>query len=663
MKKQLILFVLCFCVSFSFSQDREIYLQSFVKSDTIQLRWAASSPDLFIRGLNEGYSISRTNTATDEKFEFEILPFSDRKKTLLTSTDTITAFTASFIEEYISHSAVNEDQKQAPYFMLNLSASTNRAIANVLGVYWEDLNAGKNTFTYTIQFAGSADIADKVEVNTKQKSKNEACSKLIGTSRIDLKEVYLIWEAKTLNKAYGGYWLLKSEDGKNFKRLNSTPLYYLTSQYEPNKTIIDFIDTAVTEGETYYYKVTPINHFAELGEDSNIAEVFIQRRLNGICNIDTVRSTKRTRIIVGKYRTDIPEDKISAYVLLRGDNIDSPFKVIAKIKSNANNFEFTYQANLLSGDRHYFKVAAISADGDTALSFPYYHFSLDQEPPEKPTAFKGEINENGIANLSWSAPADNDIQGYRIFRANSLKEEFIEVTKRLSPELSYQDTLRLDNLTSEVYYKIRTVDLNFNNSKSTTPILVMKPDTIAPVPCVIKKYKVEPKGIYLEWVNSQSTDLAGQYLVRKGVSKVDTLLNFQTEFEQILDTTCQIGGKYEYQILTVDRSNNKSFSAPLSVTYETGYRAAPINFSGVVNREGKVITLAWGLNSVEPIYSIQIYRAKNEGKFKLHYTIREDVTTYEDLKLSPNNVYHYKVKVVYQSGKSSKMSGAVEIVY
>ncbi|NOQ73893.1 MAG: hypothetical protein GQ574_17935 [Crocinitomix sp.] len=663
MKKRLLLFILCFCGSFSFSQDKEIYLQYFVKPDTVQLRWAATSPNLFIRGLNEGYLITRTNAETSEKTEFEILPFSDRKKSLLESTDTITAFTASFIEEFLSNKAANEAQRQSPYFMFSLSASTNRSIANVLGVYWEDLNAGNNTFTYTIQFAGSTSIADKMTINAKQKSKNIPCSELIGTSRVDLKEAYLIWEAKSLNKAYGGYWLLKSEDGKNFKRLNTTPLYYFTSQYEPYKTIIDFIDTAVTEGETYYYKVAPINHFAEQGELSNVAEVYIQRRLNGICNIDTVRSNNLTRLIVGKYRTEVSADEISAYVLLRGDKIDSTFKVIDKIKSTSNSFEFAYETNLLSGDRHYFKVAAISPDADTVLSFPYYHFSLDQEPPKKPTAFNCEINEKGIAHLSWTAPADKDIQGYRIFRANSLKEEFIEVTKRLSPELTYQDTLRLDNLTSEVYYRIRTVDLNYNNSKSTAAILVMKPDTIAPVPCVIKKYKVEPKGIYLEWANSQSTDLAGQYLLRKGASKLDTLLKFQTEQDQILDTTCQIGGKYEYQILTVDRSNNQSFSAPLSVTYETGFRAAPTNLSGDVNRETKVISLAWNLNATEPIYSIQIYRAKNEGKFKLLQTIREDVTTYEDLKLSPNNVYHYKVKVTYQSGKSSKMSEAVEVVY
>ena len=33
--------------------------------------------------------------------------------------------------------------------------------------------------------------------------KNPDCSELIGSSRIDLKEVYLEWEAKELNDFYG----------------------------------------------------------------------------------------------------------------------------------------------------------------------------------------------------------------------------------------------------------------------------------------------------------------------------------------------------------------------------------------------------------------------------------------------------------------------------
>src|SRR5690606_23115086 len=129
-----------------------------------------------------------------------------------------------------------------------------------------------------IRFIGDSKFADKIEVDAEILSVNPKCSELNGSSRIDLKEVYLAWEGKSMNAFYGGYWIMKSENGSDFYRLNSTPVFFLTSQYEPNKIIVDFVDTAVTEGMTYYYQITPINHFAELGPSSNKVEVYIQKR-------------------------------------------------------------------------------------------------------------------------------------------------------------------------------------------------------------------------------------------------------------------------------------------------------------------------------------------------------------------------------------------------
>ena len=93
---------------------------------------------------------------------------------------------------------------------------------------------------------------------------------------------------------------------------------------------------------------------------------------------------------------------------IRGGN-DSTYTEIEKVSGDSKKFEFNYTADLLSGDRHYFKVAAISEDGDSAYSYPYYHFSLDQEPPGVPTNLEGIIDSNGVARLTWVAPEDKDL--------------------------------------------------------------------------------------------------------------------------------------------------------------------------------------------------------------------------------------------------------------
>jgi hypothetical protein len=657
--------LLLFCVStrVGFSQTKAIYLQYFVKKDTLQLRWAPTNADLFIEGLQKGYEIKRTDLSNNVSQIFTILPFNARKAGLMTSSDTSVLFMTSFVDEFIERKFEVAEQKQAPYFMLNLAASTSRGIANVSGLYFEDVSVTPGSYSYEIRLTGATDFVDKIEVNTAVLSVNPECSALVGSSRIDLKEAYLTWEAKRMNKDYGGYWLLKSQDGKNFIPINTTPLYFLTSQYEPNKTKMDFVDTAVAEGKTYYYKLQPINHFADWGPASEITEVYIQKRLNGLCVIDTVRADELTRVISGHYTSKTTTDEIGAYILYRADKMDGEYKALKRVTTAANEFLFVYEGNLLSGDRHYFKVVAFSADGDSAVSYPYYYFSLDQEPPAVPSDLAGVISEKGVAKLSWKSPPDTDLQGYRVFRANSLKEEFVEVTKRIEPGLVFYDTLALNNLTSEIYYRIRAVDVNFNNSELTAPILLLKPDTIAPVASIFTGYELKPAGVVLVWANSQSEDLTYQAILRADGKQVDTLFVFKNEVTTWVDTSCRLGATYTYSILCKDKTGNKSFSELLPITYELGYRETATNLVGVVNRKDKKIVLTWDLPSATEIYSVAIYKAKNNGSFSLCKTLLEDFTGFEDTDLSPNNTYTYRIKVLYKSGHSSKMSAVVEVVY
>lgn len=566
----------------------------------------------------------------------------------------------SYVKDYVEEGTRSGAGSAMNFAILTLSSSTYASVAEICGVSWVDLGVdGK--FKYQVKITGTSNASESVEINTKKLSKNPACSELKGSSRLDLKEVYLKWEAKELNDWYGGYYILKSEDNKSFKRLNSTPLFHFTSELEKEKTVIDYVDTAVVEGETYYYKVEPINHFADVGIQSNVVEVYIQKRLEGNCIIEDVKSEKLVRIIEGRYEAK-PDEQVREYVFMRSDKVDSGYVVLDQVKTSELAFEFQYEANKLTGDRHYFKVAAVSPDGDSAYSYPYYHFTLDQEPPGVPNNFKGEIDSLGIANLTWLPPADDDIRGYRIFRTNTLREEFIEVTKNLVKSTSFKDSLSLNNLTSEVYYCIRTVDLNHNNSPYSEPILLLKPDTIPPVAPLIRTYEVKEEGVLLTWNNSPSDDVEHQYLIRTLEFITDTLLVFKREARSYLDTTCRMGVNYAYRLIAADEALNAAVSNPVNVVYELGYRPAPKGIKGEVNREGKYISLSWK-TIMEPIYAIQIYRAKNDGEFRLYKTIRENSSEYQDVGLSINNVYHYKIKVMYKSGKSSKMSDAISVVY
>jgi len=85
--------------------------------------------------------------------------------------------------------------------------------------------------------------------------------------------------------------------------------------------------------------------------------------------------------------------------------------------------------------------------------------------------------------------------------------------------------------------------------------------------------------------------------------------------------------------------------------------------SSSVNRESKSITLIWEQDNSE-VYSYKIYRAKNDSKYRLYKTLKvPEINEFVDKALYINNVYHYKVKVVYKSGINSKFSKEIDVTY
>lgn len=656
----------------SFSQDK-VVAKSFVKKDTIIIRFGPSTPALLKKGLVKGYKIERFETNIDNL---------DSKKVVIIppSIEIIDKYEEGNIKQqqvyamitgYLDSKDLDKKSEQFIFAMLLLSSSVDADYMNGLGLVYKDFSYdSKKKYVYRVSINDEGNTSDSavISVNPKDIDKNVNFESLEFEARIKREEVYLKWNASELDGNYSGYWIEKSLDSKNFTPLNKTPYQFFKSQYEQDKTHADFLDTAVVEGETYYYRIRGINHFAEKGGYSNIVKVYVRKSLKGEVRIDSVYADKFDRIVSGKYLSFETKDdnQLSKFIILKSDSMAFGYDVIDVPNSKTNSeFEFIVPSPLETGDRFYYKVAAISVDNDTVISFHTYFFTLDQKPPETPTGLKGTIDEKGVVSLEWNENPDNDIRGYRVFWANSLKEEFVESTTHFVEGTIYSDTLALDNLTSEIYYSIRAVDLNYNNSKQCEPVKLTKPDTIPPVACVIKKYKVSINGVYLKWNNSSSIDVESNILLRENYEThvVDTLLSWSDTTSYHQDTTGTVGTTYIYTIQTADEKPNMSHTEPIFVNYETGIRAPVQNLKSEVDREEKHIKLTWEQDNSN-VYSYKIYRSKNDGNFILFTTLTKvELNEFIDSQLNMNNTYHYKIKVVFKSGVNSSFSNVIDVTY
>lgn len=637
------------------AQD-DILVRSFYQKDSVYLKWLPQSFNTFKLGLKHGYKIERKSNEGTVKLG-TILPFNERK------TDIANQDLVALVNELL---VAEEDEAIQVYNSLLIGSGPRRALAELLGLYFVDIDFKTNQqYTYEITVL-TTNLKGEWSMSTQKMDEFQNLTELEGVSKRKLKEVYLKWNGSELIKDYSAYIILKSTDSSYFESINPTPWVYFVNPEFPDKDYLEYVDTNVIEGDTYWYKIQGINHFGLKGDFSNTIKIKVPISLYGINIIDTILVNEYERKILGYYRgKDKEVNEISHFNLLRSDSLKGPYEIVGRCENLKGQFNFSYQSNMHSGDRNYFLVHAIGKDGDTVSSYAKYFFTYDQIPPETPTGLMGEVNDSGVVSLTWDKAKELDIQGYRVYRSNALHEEFVEVTKNFALN-GFKDTLALDNLTSQVFYKIRAVDKNYNNSPLTEAIELTKPDTIAPVSGIITKYKNVSQGINLVWVNSNSEDVKINYLTRKAMKTgvVDTIYSWSNTDTSLVDSLIPSPGDYYYSILTVDNSNNEAYSKPLQLSFEPGHRSTELGLSGAVDRESRQILLQWKPQE-EEVYAVYIYRAKGkEGDFKLIDTVFEvQDSKYSDSDVSINNDYRYKIRIMFSTGHSSKMSEEVYLVF
>jgi hypothetical protein len=661
MNRILLTILITACAVFSQAQTKPMSVVSKVEKQSgktiIKLKWFAGDFDAFKQLVSEGSTVERVEISADQ--DPKTANFDGAIKTVFTPTKTrldkldanleSTIQLQSVLEPFLSASVPpNDESKSFAFALAILDCSISKEAGEVVGCTFTDESVEKGkTYAYRVRVKNAPDGFISVqtnEVTSYPKIENV-------TLTLDRKNtVEMRWQARN-TKAFGyGFQLEKSLDApKAGNYLTKTPYVPVRSTDEKADKDDSFRDEKLTEGRTHFYRVVGLNYFGDAVLFSEWQKIYIPNHVHAEIYIDTTYAKDQTRVIVGGAFGDGKPMNINRYELHQSTKKDADYTLVESKAYSDSVFKFTVPM-LKTGDQFYYKVLAISKDNDTVASLPSYVFTLDQEPPAKPTLLKGEIDSNGVVRLSWQAPSDKDLQGYRIYRANDKREEFTERNKELSLATTLIDTVRLDNLTSEVYYCVKAVDLNYNNSPFSDTILVLKPDTIAPVPAMLSMPVVKDSIMVLSWVNSPSVDIKLNFLIREQGTIIDTLKQWSDQTISFEDNRLIAGTAYNYRIVTADKSRNTSHSEPRKVYYEPGYRKAITEAKALFNTVTKAVDLTWVLPQGE-VFSFQIYKSLNGGKFYLVKTIENSsCVTYTDKDVQSGVQYAYKVKYVLQSG-------------
>jgi hypothetical protein len=652
--------ILLFISLFAFNGlAQDLVVVSKVTKDSIAIKWLPNNYAQ-LELITSGATISRA--ISDKPTNFQLVNFTNAKTwqiaptkeriDLLGSSEQDEKFKA--LVEPILDGTTDKEQQNFAMLTATVENMVNPNFQVVLGNILIDTDFDKKaTYVYKIEIK---DVPTSyIYVDTYQETFYSEISDF-DLSLDRKKTVSVQWNSNAVQKEALGFLIEHSMDKKREgSYLSELPHIPFKTQFEAKDKKANVIDNPEA-GHFHFYRVHGLDPFGHSSLLSEWKSIYVPLLINAHVQIDTIiaKSTER-EIKVSAALLD-KKANIKTWELLRSEQKDSGYGVI-ETKSYSDSIASFSVNGKSSGDHFYYKIQAINKD-DTVSSLPYYFFTLDQVPPVPPTELNGTVDSTGIVQLNWTASLDDDIQGYKVFRGNQKREEFTEQTTRLSTELIFIDTLALDNLTSEVYYFVQAVDLNFNVSAQSDTVLLLKPDTIPPMAAAIHRVKMVDTSLVISWANSDSEDLEKTILIRNHSDTIP-LKSGQAEYT---DFDLVPARHYTYQLLTEDKSENQSYSQEIGQYYETGYRKPMRGFKVAVDRDEKLISLVWNTPQDE-VFSYQIFRSKNDGKLGLIKTITDPKELqYIDKQLSIGTKYTYSIKYVNMEGIHS-LPANQEIIY
>jgi hypothetical protein len=651
----------------------EIMVIARVQKDRILLRWAVSDAVAWKKLNTHGYQLERYTITRDGKTvanpEKVVLGKAIRPEALETweklieDNDNAAIVAQAIYGESFDvtggdklQSIVNLSEEAEQRFTFALfTADKDFEVAKKAGLGFEDKTVHKNEkYVYRVSSkVPETELAIKyggVFVGPKE---YEALPKPMDfTAHFTDNSTMLSWNFKLLAHAYGSYFVERSSDKKNYERITKKP-YTSMNQENSNNNRIFYIDS-IANNQPYSYRIQGISAFGELGPYSDVVSGKGKSILKYVPHL-TVKEFKDDTTV--NLTWEFPEegnDEISGFELNRSDTEGDKYLTVVKNIAPKNR---SVVYNKLSST-NYFTITAIGKQGSKRTSFPMLVQPVDSIPPAKPMNLKGVIDSLGVVKISWDPNKEKDLMGYRIYRGNTDGEEFSQLTVSPAIPNSYQDKVIVKNLNSKVYYKIIAVDYHYNMSPFSEVLIVKKPDVIPPTSPVFTNYEIKDGIVHLEWINSQSEDVASHQLYRKVNEENDwvMILDTKNKEEKYEDKSTLEGAAYRYAIFAKDESELRSNPSPEVALFvpKSSVKPAVKGFFAQVNTEQKNINLFWEYkeNGVE---SFEIYKATNDEPMQLMQMVPAATRRLTDPTITINTTYKYGIRALFKDGRISKM--------
>jgi len=660
----------------------------YVEGQGVELRFFPSKKVILETGFREGLIIERAIAGTDIFVEIVRLnPFTDnqwdeamaalpRDSETLDLLDLAREFLKSAqtpkggnfdFELGINALKQQKADEDMEYAIFVLSAVRNAKVAEALGLsYFDKSVLPQNSYTYRVKTIGTPPIYTMVPWPFTIETINNATQ---------YKNDVYVYEGDTeLNFAWkesdylSGYLIERmGPNENNFSPLNTTPIYNLTGgEYEGEKRG-SYRDENLINYQVYTYRFYGSNLFGEKILFSEVKAMPRDRTPPEQPFLEKPAHVALNQVLLKWQMNPEPAPDLLGFVVGRSNATEGDYEVLHSNLLPKGTRSFT-DSTFVTGGLNYYVVQAVDTAFNVSSSFPVAVTLINTIPPAQPVFVSGIIDSTGVVTLEVAKNSERDLMGYRLFKANDpdhefsmIYEHFIDTdTLNHTIQLVFTDTVTLNSLTPFIYYRIKALDFNYNQSDFSEMMIIERPDTIPPTTPVFKRVVSSKTNVELHFALSESSDLASHELYRKTNMEQPWNLHATLEPDQTVyvDSAVVQETTYYYSLRAVDKSGLYSdYAHPMSgKAYDDGVRKAVDAFALTIADNTAV--LSWRYADFREGTYFVIYKTDNKGRFRQH--ARTTQFNFSDQLKTPISV-RYAVKVFTPDGGQSPLSN--EVVY
>lgn len=650
--------------------------------DSVQLRWAPTSYELWQAGIKHGYQVERFTILSNNqlvknpqatRMVFNLIkpwplekwePYADIEYVGIAAEAVYGEhFTVSAGKNSSMYEIVNMATEQSNRFSFALfSADMSPVAAKAMGLWLTDKTVHKDeSYLY------------KVIINNYNVQKVDTGYVLSGFPEFRIlprpipliantqgKSVILGWDRTISEGFYTAFMIERSVGESDFSLITPDPVINPTVDEKTESPYFSYVDTLDSRSLNIRYRVQGISPFGERGPWSDTAVIKGGPVLSESPSIIRYDCKDNKNVTIG---WDFPANNkaLTGFKVMRSDDAQTGFKDISGLLT-AQTRLFIDTAPMPS---NYYKVFALGESGDMTMSLAAMVQPVDSFPPTPPTGLQAIVDSTGKVTIRWKANPEPDMFGYRVYRANNMNEEFSQLTVRPVRDTVFFDKINIKTLTKHVYYRLFAIDNRQNHSKFSEALEVKRPDFIAPVRPVFKEVKPNEKGIMLSWSSSSSNDIATQELYRY---TTDTLnMHLIARFTDVsvkafTDTTAVGDTIFRYRFYALDESGNRS--VPAIVSSLSGRKINnTITLKAKAIRDKGTVELSWNAPVGKSIERYIIFRSENEAALSAFTYVLPPATTFADKQLTISSKYTYCIRAQFTDGTMGAISKKVEVEY